>query len=350
MKILYVGALWFGSTALHRMVALQDLGHDVIGIDTTPPDRRWEHFLPIRILRRLGYHLDLAGANRRILEHIHRDSFDLLWIDKGLTIFPKTLKLVKRIQPGCLLVSYSPDDMMNPRNQSRWYLASLPIYDLHVTTKAYNVAELKSLGAKDVVFVGSGYDPHTHHPISLTPEERRIWGADVGFIGDFERARYEMMLALARAGVQVTVRGPRWEPYVGRHPNLIIKPGWVLGDDYAKAICATKINLCFLRKANRDLHTTRSFEIPACGGFMLAERTDEHLALFREGEEAEFFGDERELISKVKYYLQDEAKRREIAFRGRERCLRSGYSNQERLASVLDYLFRQDKRGAKEWA
>jgi spore maturation protein CgeB len=229
--------------------------------------------------------------------------------------------------------------MSNPRNQSKRYLASVSLYDLHVTTKSYNVAELKQLGARDVLFVPNGYDPHTHRPVPLTPEEKVFWGAEVGFVGGFERARYQMMLALAESGVQVTVRGPGWEPYVGRHPNLIIKPGWVLGDDYAKAICATKINLCFLRKANRDLHTTRSIEIPACGGFMLAERTNEHLSLFEEGKEAEFFSDEEELIAKVRYYLTHEHERQRIAAAGRGRCLRSGYSNYERLRGVLEYLY-----------
>jgi hypothetical protein len=341
MHILYVGPLWYGSTALHRKIALQELGHHVIDIDTTPPNPKMERWLLVRILRRLGCPPDLAKANRRILSYIEHNPIDILWVDKGLTISPQNLQIVKNRYPYCWLVSYSPDDMMNPRNQSKRYLASVPLYDLHVTTKSYNVSELKELGARDVLFVDNAYDPHTHRPLSLTPEEKAFWGADVGFIGRFEEARYKMMLALAEAGVQVTVRGPGWEPYSGRHRNLIVKPGWVLGDDYAKAICATKINLGFLSKANRDLQTTRSIEIPACGGFMLAERTEEHLALFQEGKEAEFFSDEAELIYKVRYYLEHEEQRLQIAACGRERCLRSGYSNHERLRTVLDYLRRK---------
>ncbi len=96
------------------------------------------------------------------------------------------------------------------------------------------------------------------------------------------------------------------------------------------------INLGFLRAMNRDRQTTRSIEIPACGAFMLAERTEEHQRLFKEGEEAEFFGDDRELLDKVRHYLADPVKRREIAQRGRERCLTAGYSNKDRIAWMLE--------------
>src|SRR4029450_7028444 len=105
-----------------------------------------------------------------------------------------------------------------------------------------------------------------------------------------------------------------------------------------RAICATRINLCFLRKVNRDLQTTRTMEIPACGAFMLAERTDEHRAPFEEGKEAEYFESGVELRAKVDYYLAHEEERRRIGLAGRERCLRSGYSNLDHLTGIVEGL------------
>jgi hypothetical protein len=172
--------------------------------------------------------------------------------------------------------------------------------------------------------------------MAVSAAERERVGGGVGFVGSWEAARAESMLHLARAGIDVRVWGNRWERQQARHPKLRIEGRALYGDDYGRAINAFDINLCFLRKLNRDLQTQRSVEIPACGVFMLAERTDEHCGLFEEGREAEFFGSDDELLVKVQHYLAHPDQRRAIANAGRERCLRDGYSYHDRLLEMLE--------------
>jgi spore maturation protein CgeB len=235
------------------------------------------------------------------------------------------------------IVGYSPDDMYGTHNQSAYFLRGLPLYDTFITTKSFNVDELRRLGARNVLFIGNGFDPDTHKPMHVTPEDRCTFGGAVGFIGAWEKERGSQMLSLAKAGVGVRVWG--WQPPKGlfqvKHANLVVEGRPLWGSDYVKAICGFDINLGFLRKQNRDLETTRSIEIPACGAFMLAERTKEHLILFEEGKEAEFFGSTEELISKCKFYLVHEEIRKKIAAAGRIRCLKSGYSNRDRIDAIL---------------
>ena len=107
---------------------------------------------------------------------------------------------------------------------------------------------------------------------------------------------------------------------------------------YASAISAFRINLCFLRKANRDRVTTRSVEIPACGGFMLAERTEEHLALFEEDVEAAYFSNDDELLDKARWYLAHEGARARVAEAGRRRCWSGSYTYERRLEEVLAHV------------
>ncbi len=349
MNILYVGDLFPGMTANMRLQALRELGHQVVSLDVRPPAVvRRERRLAYRVARKLFGRLDLAGANAAIMSHMRREHCDVLWLDKALTIAPQTLRMVKSIQPACRIIGYSMDDMYARHNQSRRFLKSLPLYDAYFTTKTYGVAELRSLGCRRVEFTGNAFDKHTHRPIELTAEDREYFGADVGFVGTFEEERAELMNYLAENGVPVQIFGNDWWRWSRAHPSIRIRHQAIYGDPYAKAICAARINLCFLRKINRDLQTTRSIEIPACGAFMLAERTDEHLSLFEEGKEAEFFSTPEELLSKSRYYLAHSQERERIAAAGRERCLRSEYSYHDRLKKILSQVTEATRTISKE--
>jgi len=282
--------------------------------------------------------VDRAEANRAVVSAVGRGRFDLVWIEKGLTIHPATLLEIRAAQPACRIIGFSLDDMMNPANQSRNLRRGLRLYDWYITNKSYNVAELKALGCPQVIFMDNGFDPATHQPVPVTSDDRKRLGGPVGFVGQWEPDRARSLRSLAQAGVPVRVWGYTWERMRAVPPDLALENRPVWGEDYAKAICAFDINLCFLRKVNRDRQTTRSIEIPACGAFMLAERTDEHLRLFEEGKEAEFFSDDRELLAKTRYFLEHPEERLKVAQGGYERCLRSGYSYPERLRQVLAKL------------
>ena len=338
LKILFIGPSSKGSTTLQRMQCLKQLGHHVVGVDSTQPILIGPLSLLNRICFRLGLAWDISGANKLILDCIHKGAFDIVWIEKGLTIKHDTLIKIKVLQPKVKLVAYSPDNMLITVNQSRKYLKSIPFYDWHITTKSFNVSDLISLGAQNVYFIEKAFDPDAYHPIDLSLIDRTYWESDIAFLGGYEKPRYEMMLALANQGINITIWGPGWEPFINSHPNLTVKPGWVQAEDAAKVFSSTKINLHFLRKIAYDLQTARSVEIPACGGFMLAERTQEHLGLFDEGIEAEFFDDINELLSKIKYYLGHCEQRTTIAAAGYERCLKSGYRNHDRLNEILDVV------------
>ncbi|MFZ0519363.1 MAG: glycosyltransferase, partial [Acidobacteriaceae bacterium] len=82
----------------------------------------------------------------------------------------------------------------------------------------------------------------------------------------------------------------------------------------------------------------KSFEIAACGGFLLAERSAGHSERFRENEEAVFFSDIEECAEKIHRYLNDEPARARIAAAGRRRAVTGGYDNDSQLAKVLDVV------------
>ena len=239
------------------------------------------------------------------------------------------------MQPNCLIVGYFNDDVLNPGNQSPQFLEHLPMYDAFFTTKTYNVEELRDLGCRRPLLIGNSYDPATHRPVEVSPAEREAFGGEVGFIGAWEAERAETLYYLATNGIRARIWGGGWHRLRRRHERLVIEDRPLWSQEYAKAICSFDICLGFLNKKNRDLQTRRTAEIPACQGFLLAERTDEQRGLFEEGKEAEFFGSREELSRKIRYYLAHPEERKRIAAAGRERCVRSGYSNQEKLGWAL---------------
>ncbi len=356
-KILFVGLKGEGQTSAQRIRALESLGHIVIAIDASAPKHGsvWSgiHYRAANFVFRNGLTVclpDLGHLNERIIQSSHSGiRWDLLWLDKPLVVKPETIRKFRCANPAARVISYSPDDMFARHNQSAQFLAILRYIDAFITTKSYNVEELKELGCAMVLFVDNGYDPATHRPFELTEQERKKFGGPVGFIGAYEIDRALFMNFLADNGVSVRIWGPRtWKGFMNAHPdpNLRIEYRELLGDDYARAISAFDINLCFLRKINRDLQTTRSIEIPACSGFMLAERSSEHLQLFREGKEAAFFSTREELLHKVHFYLERPHERIQIARAGRERCIQGGYNYASRLNGALEAMEAQCRRTA----
>src|SRR5208282_6242884 len=109
-------------------------------------------------------------------------------------------------------------------------------------------------------------------------------------------------------------------------------------EEYVRAIQCAKICLGLLSKGNRDLHTTRSLEIPAIGSLLLAERTVEHEMLYREDEEAVFWSDADECAEKCFALLADEARIRRIAAAGHARALANGHFNEKVVSMVLNAL------------
>lgn len=353
MKVLYIGPLQHAGTCLQRYHALCDLGHIVYPFDTEyyfPSEYRGLH----TVVRKLGWGPRLWKMNRDIVTTAKKFVLDIIWLDKAGLVSPGALMSCKGLKGFPLLVHYSPDDMMNPHNQSRFYLRSIAMYDAHVTTKSYNVDELKGLGAQKVYFINNAYCSHLHRPVQVSAAESETYGSRIGFIGTYEAERARSMVKMAEAGYKLRIWGAGWERQKWVcHPNLRVEKQTLRGEEYVRAICSTDINLCFLRKVNRDRQTTRSMEVPACGGFMLAERTDEHQWLFEENSEAAYFSSDEELMEKLQYYIGHPEERRRIAAAGRQRCVRSGYSNREVLKSLLEKItnncFRRQSSVSLNW-
>ena len=289
-----------------------------------------------RVLHKIKMPRDANNINISIREACISFNPDIVFIVKGVTIKPNTLKFIKI--RGIKSVSWSNDDMYGWHNRSYWYSKGLKYYDLVVTQKSYNCDshELPSLGAK-TYFQNKAFEPTIHKPVDDCKAFDCVHA--VVFIGAKEQDRLEHLLYLAEHGIQVHIYGWVIKEPNPLHDNIIIHNRFLYEEEFSAALGCSKIALNFLRKMNRDLQTSRSIEIPAVRGFMLAERTDEHMQLFKEGKEAEFFSSKEELLEKVNYYLQHDQERLAIAKAGYERCFKDSYTFENRMQGILNNLF-----------
>lgn len=342
MKILSIGQFskdGISNTCLHRNWALHKLG-DVTEVDSTFDWNflcRIMHHIYVRLKLPISYYR--KGINRKIVDICQRNKFDIIWIDKGNYILPSTLKKIHRIQPNAKVIGYSPDNMAERHNQTIWFRKGLKYYDWYLTTKSYIVDWLKEQGCQNVLFVNNAYEDTFHHPYNLTEEEKKAFGGKVGFIGSWEKERCDAILFLADNGIPVRVwGGEKWTDYKTYSSNLKIEDRPLFSEDYNRALSAFDISLCFLRKINFDLQTTRTMEIPACGSLLMAERTSEHEALFKDSEEAVFFSSKEELLEKCQYFLSHHDELMQIAKNGRNRCVVSGYSNYDTIKKAINHI------------
>jgi glycosyltransferase involved in cell wall biosynthesis len=340
IRMLYVGSSGDSGNGLDKRRALVSLGIELHDFDTKPYLRS-----PSRPLRSLAHRLNFGpvvnALNRDLLARA-RSLTDVtyVWVDKGQWIRPDTLReLARRL--GAPLVHYANDSMLRA-NRSRHFRAALPIYDFLFTTKSFELDEYRRLGARFVRHVHDAVDEQRFRPRDATPAQQEKYGAAVTFIGRCEPHYARILRALAESGAGLGVWGPRWLRYARRNPwaRGCVRGDGVWFDDYPVALSCAGIGLGLLSKNFPETTTTRSFEIPACGTFLLAERTADHRSLYEEGREAEYFESADELVDKVRFYIANPARREAIAKAGRERYLRSGYTRRERyhemVAAILE--------------
>ncbi len=337
MKIFYIGQLSEGSTSLERMKTLQQLGHKTIPFDILPFARK-KFWLNQSIASRFNFGSILTELNSSLIKEVQAlDGITHVWVDKGTWIYPETLRYLKE-KTKALLFHYTPDPQFF-FHRSKHFIDSVPIYDVLITTKEWELDSYKASGAEDVILTYQGYD-NRFSPIIPTTEIIDKYASDVCFIGHPERHYSDRFSSFANTEINLRVWGRRWNRYTFFKKDIrpYISGEGLWGNAYLDAISCAKIGLGLLSKWIPETSTTRTFEIPAMGIFLLAERTSIHQQLFEESKEAEFFSSDEEMLEKIQFYLANENARKKIARAGRVRCEQSGYSSSVLLGKVIEKL------------
>ncbi|AYF73748.1 glycosyltransferase family 1 protein [Nocardia yunnanensis] len=333
MKVLFVGDDWVGSNARSLADGFQQAGHEVVVIDTTAvtlPARLSPPWVYSKFAHRRAP-WDVEALHRRIDEAAREFAPDLLFAFKAVHLDQRRLLAA----PAGLRVHYSPDDVSNPYNTSPDYLAHEREWDLVVTTKTHNVAELEARGARRVKFVRSAYDPALHYVSARRTVRRHL----VGFIGAVRPDRQDLLISLAREHRgDMLLRGPGWRRVRALWQTGADVGGAVYGGDFSAAVAAVTANLVLLNSDNRDTHTCRTFEVPAAGGLFVGPRTGEHAELLADESECFLFdspAELREILRRCTKYPEQVAK---VAEAGHRRIVTGHHRYVDRAREIVDAL------------
>lgn len=333
VRILYIGP--DSGTCRARRYALERLGHKVLGVDPFVA-------LPAgRFARSWSFKTGGLGFSRIVRKHIASavgaQHFDLAYVDSGELIDARAVRMMRQFAP--VVVNYNPDNPYESRDGWRWraFLTAVPEYDRMFVPRQSNVDQALAAGAKAVERVWFAADDLLKNPESLPSEEAKApYRSPVSFVGTWMPERGPLLLRLIELGVPLRILGPRWDKapeYSALAPHVTL--GALDPQAYDAAVAAADISIALLSKGNCDFHTTRSLEIPSLGSLLCGERTDEHSALYKEGDEAMFWSSPEECAALCLELIDDPARRCAMAQAGRMRAIANNHFNEPLMADMV---------------
>jgi hypothetical protein len=338
-RIVLASEFWFGNTTDGIAHGLRKIGWDVFPVDTQNHFLRGRSF-SLRVLSRAVRPISAASYNAAVLDAVEALRPKAFLTVKGLYLSPETLDKIRR--RGVMTINYYPDFHFDyPGLEPR----TLDLYDRFFTTKSFQLPFLEErLGPSRARFLHHGYSSLVHRP-RIEQIEDADFVADCAHVGSYSPWKARWLEAIVRAlpEVELIIIGSGWKEHT---KNTVLEASVrghvLLGDFYSRFLQQVRVNLAFHTGTSgrghwQDLVSTRTFEIPACKGFMLHIDNDEVRTLYEPGREIDVFSTEEQLCDKLVYYLARPAMRKEMIERAYTRCV-PAYSYDARAQVVAEVI------------
>ncbi|MFT4301329.1 MAG: glycosyltransferase [Desulfovibrio sp.] len=224
----------------------------------------------------------------------------------------------------------------------QYWQAYAPLYDVFaIIQKQPFMNQLAEIGQNNFLYLPMAAHPDFHKPIDLSAEERREYGADIGFLGaGYPNRRLAFRPLLGR---NFKIWGSDWEGESLLAAHVQRGGARIDAAESVKIYNATKVNL----NLHSSLQTTdlvsqgdfvnpRTFELAAMNAFQLLDERSLLSDLFALGELATF-GTIEEFYAKIDYFLAHPEERVAYTTRARERVLRD-HTYTRRMQTLLEFI------------
>jgi spore maturation protein CgeB len=309
--------------------AFRQAGHDVVFFN----DR--EYVIPGRLRQIFGplQDWDLERLNRNLLRLVRRIEPDLSISIGGYRLLTATIKELRRTGiRTVLLTTDAPIDSFRP------VMDTAPRYD-HVFCSGSEAIEILGGGyGPEPLWMPFACDPDFHHPVLLTPEERRTWGRDVVFVGSYYPNRWEILRKLT--DFNLAIWGPGWRRVVDERNRNYIQDTQIGYEDWIKIYSASKVVVIIHFHDGKTpcyQASPKVYEALACRSFVMVDQQRDVMSTFQSGRHLVTFSDVDDLREKLHHYLRDGRKRASIASEGCREVLEK-HTYRHRVLRMLDHI------------
>lgn len=245
----------------------------------------------------------------------------------GSQLSPKTAASIRK-RFAIPLVAWCQDQLTT---MDRQYLIGSE-YD-HVFVKDHYIVEfLKEMaGLPNVHYLPEACNPRVHRTVELSTADNKKYAAEVMTYGSLYYYRQAILSALKEFDLKIWGAKPDW--LVDRLPGRHMGRG-VYETEKCKAVQAASITLNTLHYGEIRSLNARAFEIAGIGGFQLMSHSPVVNDHFEVGKEIETFASRKELVEKIRYYLNNPGRRFEISAAGQRRA-HSEHTFKQRIEVIL---------------
>jgi spore maturation protein CgeB len=333
------GEFWNGSAELGLADGFSKLGWAVQKVDSARYYPDLGAGLGSRVIRRIIAPLAEQEFRFAIFEACRALEPDVFLSVKGTHITVELLHSIKKI--GATAAVFYPDFHFDHRGIS---LEVFALYDRIITTKTFQVPYLRErFGASKVSYVPHGYLSTVHWPVYRELGESQ-YTVDLQHAGACSPYKLKWLLRVREHLPETSLRifGARWVKTAKGSPLAqSVSDCSLYAHAYSAALQTARINIAvhFGPHASgwHDYVSTRTFEIPACRGFMLHVDNEEVREFFTPGKEIDVFSTPQELADKIRFYLARPDLRAAMIDKAHARCV-PAYSYDARARSIAGLL------------
>jgi spore maturation protein CgeB len=288
-----------------------------------------------KVIFRIFPSLFLKPINTGIISQINSFQPDIMFIFKGMEIYPDTLKYAK--DRGVKLICYNGDHpykYISKGSGNSNVLNSIKYYDIYLTYSKLIALDLeRKFKIKTVFFPFASYSDKINEVGLVNNEINKAC-----FIGFADESRALFINELVEMGASIDLYGSNWNKFIKQNSRLKIFDT-LNGVEYFYKLVQYRVQINIFREHNINSHNMRTFEVPGIGGILLTERTNEQESFFKENEEVFFYDNIKDCKSKIDFLLSlsldASLKIRRSAIK---KCQERGYSYESRSKNLTELL------------